>query len=134
MGLRHVLDDDAPEGPECEDAELEGLDPERDADDRRAEEEPGDEMPDEELPSEKEQPEDIEYDGEAPARVRSVHDATPEGPERELRELECLYAERNADDRQAQDEARQTVAHCEPQTAEEEPEDVTDDAHGRRTL
>src|ERR1041385_1650737 len=59
--LRHVLDDHSSEWPESEDAELERLNSERNADDGCAKQESRHEVPDEELPAEEQEPENVEY-------------------------------------------------------------------------
>lgn len=77
------------------------------------------------------QPQDVAHEG-GRTRVTALNRGVPEGPQGVDADTEGREAERNADDRDAQQCARGQVGEEQPEAAQEEPDDVQDGFHWGR--
>src|SRR5690606_37877407 len=121
-------DDVAPHRQQGHRDQLEVGDAERDADDRQAQGEAGEDMAEGQPPAGQDQPEDVADEG-AGAGVPAFDRGVAEGPQGVDADAEGGYAERDADDGDAEQHAGEHVAEEQPETAQYEPDDVEDGLH-----
>ena len=100
-----------------------------DADDGDAEDEAEKKMADGDFPPATENPDEIHHRGEAARLARTIDEFVAEGPHRVGTQLEQLDAERDADDGDAHQQPHQEVKQRDEQTAEYEPEKVSNRFH-----
>src|SRR5579883_1595906 len=125
-----MLVDLFPEREEGEARELPVLDREGDPDDRDRTERGEDHVRERDPDSSHEEPDHVHDEREPGAELVLRPDRAPERNEPDDRELHALNAERDPDDRAAEEEAREQILEEDRETAaEEDPEDVSEETH-----
>lgn len=97
----------------------------RNTDDGDEEQEPKYNMGDGDPEAAAKNPDDVEYQAQAAAVLRSAYYLLPEGPECKKTKLETLQSERNADDGEAKHQAADKIAHGRKEAAKNKPDKVS---------
>ena len=105
------------------------LETERNADDGDAADEAESEMGHGNLPPTEKNPKDIHKDVETSGSIVSFYDFSAERPQGESTEFPQLKAERDTDDGNAEEKAYQEISERNQESAQHEPENVTDEFH-----
>ena len=122
---KSALGNGGTEGKEGQLHELEGLQTQGNADDGDAADDPREQVAEGHFPAHQHSPDDV-GDG---MLVEVAGDLLAEGGEGELGGLEALGAQGDPDDGDAEQQTQQSPAQTQPESAENEPDDVGDEFH-----